>query len=290
MPEVVEIMRKALQMLKNGNLSAPTRKKVFTKGDLFTYTVGAVYDASPEIKGWRAYLASTPPEDRLSEITVVYNKEGNLRGIILGKALGEWRTGAIGGLAIDLLAPLNVKNLGVIGTGAQSFTQILAALSVRNFESVQVISRNLENCNNFVREIRKITKKKNINVASHIKNLVEFSDVLICAASSPSPVFKEEWLKDKVHINNIGGKTSGNSEISVPAYKSIDFLATDSLSQLQELGEKFVLGKVCSERFVIQLSDLVYAPVRGDFNRTMFISQGLAGTEVILANELIVRS
>jgi ornithine cyclodeaminase/alanine dehydrogenase-like protein (mu-crystallin family) len=291
MPEVVELMRKTMRLLKDGNLDAPPRKTVTldSRGDSFTYTVGAVNAPQLNIKGWRAYLSSTPDEDRLSEVTVIYDENNRLNGIILGKDLGEWRTGAIGGVAIDVLAPPRVDNLGIIGTGAQAFTQLTAALAVRDFQTIRVISRNARNCRKFAAKIEKITNKK-VQLAAGVQALVESSDVLICATSSAAPVLKKEWLKPRVHINNIGPKTVGNHELPVQAYETAELLVTDSLKQLRELGEKFILNESAAPRSVLQLSDLIESPPKGKFNRTVFISQGLAGTEVVLANEIISRS
>jgi ornithine cyclodeaminase/alanine dehydrogenase-like protein (mu-crystallin family) len=279
-------MRSALVELSLGALVSPPRIPVRIGTGVLVFTVGG---QTSGVAGTRIYHSLTPREGDQDELTVVFETAtGKLKGIVVGRELGEWRTGAIGGLAIDLMAPRSVKNLGVLGTGPQAWTQTLAAMSVRNFEQIKVFSPVAERCWDFRQRVSGIGTCRTEAVRSP-REAVEDADVLICATPQTQPVFQWEWLKPRAHINNIGPKKKNASELPIEAYTRAEMLATDSLAQLQELGAEFVLADTAHATRVVPLATLITDSNFNPAERSVFISQGLGGTEVLLAHELIRR-
>lgn len=66
---------------------------------------------------------------------------GELLGLAVGKELGSHRTGALGGLAVDLLARPAARTVGLVGAGTQAWTQVWAISGVRELAGVRVFSR-----------------------------------------------------------------------------------------------------------------------------------------------------
>ena len=101
------------------------------------FTAGAL---SGEWFGYRSY--DTFDVDRGEQLVVVQSaRTGRVRGIAVGKVLGQMRTGALGGVAADLLARPTASTIGVIGSGNQAWSQIWAITAVRHVERVSVYSR-----------------------------------------------------------------------------------------------------------------------------------------------------
>ena len=84
------------------------------------FTVGALRG---EWFGYRSYdTLDTSPGEQV--VVVHHGQTGRVRGIAVGNVLGQVRTGALGGLAVDLVARPEARTVGVIGTGAQAWRQI----------------------------------------------------------------------------------------------------------------------------------------------------------------------
>ncbi|HCR81427.1 hypothetical protein A2875_02590 [Candidatus Gottesmanbacteria bacterium RIFCSPHIGHO2_01_FULL_46_14] len=113
--------------------------------------------------------------------------------------------------------------------------------------------------------------------------MVENVDILLCATDSDTPVLRADWLKPGIHINIIGP-----NELDPATIAKAETLATDSIAQLKSHPKpEFILEKGYGDK-IIDLSDFVIGKrkARQSSNDiTIFLSAGLAGTEVIIANE-----
>jgi alanine dehydrogenase len=86
------------------------------------------------------------------QLTVVYDDTtGELSGVITGNFLGAARTGAIGAVAVDVLARPDAGTVGLIGSGHQAWTQLWAMRAVRPLRAVRVHSRDQTRRDEFAR-------------------------------------------------------------------------------------------------------------------------------------------
>ena len=93
------------------------------------------------------------------------------------------RTGAITGVAAKYLARKDTSSIGIIGTGVQSRTQLMALCSVLpEVDEVKVFNRTRENAERFVSEMTERTGK-NITIVADAESAVRGSDL----ASSRRP-------------------------------------------------------------------------------------------------------
>lgn len=290
MEETISSIEDILMQGESGDFYSPPRQYFqFDNGKLI-FTVGGKNKAPNLYSGFRVYHSLTAKDNTTSEITAVYNSEGILYGLYIGTLLGEWRCGAIGGVAIKKLAPKNSKILGVLGAGHQARTQILGALAAHKFEKILVYCRNYDACQRFVEKMQAKYNIAIIAATSNIENTVRASDVLICATSSQQPILDVAWLKPSVHINNIGAKLKDNAELPLAAYLKSDFIYTDSINQAHALDKQFILYNTAKMKAlqslaaVTNLSDEIKMRNNG---MSIFISLGLAGTEVAIAKKMI---
>ncbi len=103
-----------------------------------------------------------------------------------------------------------------------------------------------------------------------------------------------------MHINTLGPKFKDASEIGLDVFARANRLVTDAPAQIEVYGERFLLHGTSTADSVVDLSSIVAdtgntspmanssetSRVRNAEDITIFISLGLAGTEVVLANEL----
>jgi alanine dehydrogenase len=80
-------------------------------------------------------------------------ERGDLLGLVAGRDLNVWRTGAPGGVASKYLAPAGADQLGLIGSGRQARGQIVAiARAVPSLRKVKVFSSTKEHRDAFAKE------------------------------------------------------------------------------------------------------------------------------------------
>ena len=120
MADAVAAMRGVLRARADGHLVSPPRDG-FTAGVVgLRWTPGALHGQV----GLRLYMTGVSRGDQL---TALWRADGTLRALAIGPTLGHLRTGAIGGVAPDVMARPDARVLGIIGFGAQGWMQLEVA-------------------------------------------------------------------------------------------------------------------------------------------------------------------
>jgi ornithine cyclodeaminase len=179
--------------------------------------------------------------------------------------------------------------LGILGSGFQAQIHAQAAAVVQDFARVRVYSTSEGNRETFAQKLG-----KNIDIPvealTSAEQVVREADVLICATKSPTPVFQSEWLKVGAHINTIGPRYKNQHEVPLAAAERSQIIATDSKEQALRYDQPFFLEDTPHWARMVELSDIVSGAHPGRTSNkdiTLFCSVGLAGTEVVVANEAL---
>lgn len=290
MPTAVEAVEEAFRARVRGALVSPPRHGV-EFGDLgsLVFTIGGTTDEDPLV-GFRVYETfGKGPESQL--VAVWSADDSSLRGIVLGERLGDVRTGAIGGVAVRHLSAPDAGTLGLIGTGKQARTQLEAAASVRRLREVRVFSRDAANREAFVAEMG-ARLKLSIRAARSARDAVDGADIVICATVSETPVIEAGWLRPGVHVTTVGPKFAGRHEVGLDLVERAAAIVTDSPQQTRAYGVPFFLEGTPHDDRMVELADIASgrAVGRGDAeDTTLFVSSGLAGTEVLVASRILDR-
>lgn len=283
----IDALEIAFRAKAAGKLVSPPRHHVSfpDRGDI-VFTVGGI-DSERPLAGFRAY--ETFDGGQHSQVVAVWRADtAELQGVIMGERLGQIRTGAIGGVAIRYLSAPNARTLGIIGSGAQARTQLVAAAAVRDINSVRVFSRNPRNCAAFAEEMQLELGIAVEPVTSAAKAVAD-ADIVLCATSSDISVIDASDLKAGAHINTIGPKTLNGHELGLDVPNIASIIATDSPEQTRAYASPFFLSGTMHEERMLDLATIVAGHTVGrtsPLDTTLFCSVGLAGTEVIVASAI----
>lgn len=279
----VSAVRAGVEAHGRGALVAPARHHVDFDTGALVFTIGGTAD----VAGFRVY--DTFPGSADEQLVAVWDaRTGVLEGIAVGDMVGALRTGALGALAVDLLSNPDSKRCGVLGSGRQALTQLLCASTVRSFDEVIVYSPTRENREHFATDAAELIGLP-VRVAKTAEAAVRDVEVLICATSSLQPVFDPRWLAHGAHVNTVGPKFKNAHELPIEVAEEASLIATDSPQQIAAHGRgHFLSGHEAHDR-VIDLAEILgrtRSPLSVD-GTTLFLSAGLAGTETLVAHELL---
>ncbi len=164
-------------------LAAPARVSSDLGQGRLIFTTGA---RAGQWFGYRSY--DTFGADPGAQVVVVHDwHTGLAQAIAVGHELGRRRTGAIGGVAVDVLARPDAAQLALVGTGSQAWAQLWAVNSVRAIAGVRVWSRDAGHRESFARRAEAELGVP-ASPARSAQDAVHAADIVILATSSPVPV------------------------------------------------------------------------------------------------------
>ena len=97
--------------------------------------------------------------------------------------------------------------MGLVGSGEQAKTQLLAACAVRQLDKVKVFSPTRANRERFAEEM---TEKAGVEIVPvhSAEEAVRGSDIVTAATNTVDPVINGEWLEKGAFVNSIVGGDS----------------------------------------------------------------------------------
>jgi alanine dehydrogenase len=223
MKEAIDLMEQAFVELGNGAVDMPQRLTI-TDADRAGWT--AVMPANLKDTGalgvktvtvFRNNPAKHGTPSTLATLLLLDRETGQPLSVMDGGYITAMRTGAVSGLATRYLAREDATIAGVIGTGEQARTQLLAMCTERPIEQAVCFSTSsYERQHAFAREMgeRIGIPIETVNTA---RDVVEVAEVLALATTSREPVIKGEWFKPGMHINGIGAHMQQTRELDTEA-------------------------------------------------------------------------
>ncbi|MED3757601.1 NAD(P)-binding domain-containing protein [Peribacillus frigoritolerans] len=157
-------------------------------------------------------------------------ENGEHLALLNASYLTRLRTGALSGIATDLLARKDARVLTIIGTGAMGFEQAIGVLAVRDIERILLVNRTPEKAQKFSEKLRAFGVTVPFEVCEDVSAAVRQADIICCATRSNEPVFNGQDLKPGTHINGVGSylpdmKEVDNTTVSRAAKIIVDDLA-----------------------------------------------------------------
>jgi len=158
----------------------------------------------PEIGGKkRRVKVPAAPGDRYVGLVLLFScGNGEPLAIMPDGVVQRMRVGATNGLATKHLARADTPEVGLIGSGWQAGSQLMAMAAVRDVRRVRCFSPNEGNRNAFSREMSEMLELE-IEPVGSPEEAVRGADVVLCATSSMAPIFPPEWLGPGMHVSSI---------------------------------------------------------------------------------------
>ena len=170
-------------------------------------------------------------------VTLYDATTGQLLAFIHANWLGALRTGATTGVAVRLLANPDADVLGMIGTGFQAQTQVMAVAQARDLKQIKVFSRRAEPRNEFARRLSDELGVEVLAVETS-KEAVEGSNIVVCLTTTKEPVLDGAWLEEGALLVSAGPVTLNAQEVDETSVRCADRIIVDSLEQARyEAGE-----------------------------------------------------
>jgi alanine dehydrogenase len=207
--------------------------------------------------------------------------------VLDGTYITDMRTGAAGGVAAKYLAK-SVATVGLIGSGHQAWTQILAYRTVfgDRIKLVKVYSRHLEHSEALAERIEKYMGYD----AKACRTPQEAADADLIATVTPArePILKLEWVRPGTHINAIGADAPGKQELFTElTLKARVFV--DSIEQASHSGEINIpwnKGLLDGKKLAGTIGEVIVGKNKGRLGDeiTVFDSTGLSIQDMAVAH------
>ncbi len=212
--------------------------------------------------------------------------EARLEAVVEADQLGRMRTAAASAVAARRLARPGATTLGVVGTGRQAASHVVALRgALPSLERVVVWGRDVD-------RLAAFCTAHGCDAAADAREAAG-CDVVVTATTAREPVVQGEWLQPGAAVIGVGANDPAMRELDDAVLRRATFVCCDSRAQSQlEAGDLIdaVAHGVLEWADVHELQDVVAGPLsarRGDDEIAVFKSNGLAAWDLAVAARVV---
>lgn len=292
MPAAIDAMRDAFGALASGDATVPVRLALETRHGVSLFMPAHL--RRPDRVAVKVVSVNPGNASRglpaiHAVVLVVDSETGRPKALMDGTWLTALRTGAVGGLAADLLARPEARIVALFGAGVQARTQLEAVRCVREIQEVRVVSRSGESADRLVAEIEEVRAVR----VDEPEAAVAGADIVVAATSSSTPVFAGELIEPGTHVTGVGSYTTDMREVDTDLVRRSRVIVDQREAILEEAGDiagPIADGDVDESVMAAELGDVVLgrAPGRTRADEiTFFKSVGNAVQDVAVAARVL---
>jgi ornithine cyclodeaminase len=203
------------------------------------------------------------------------------------------RTGAIVGVATDLLAAPAADRMALIGVGGQAADQVRAVHAVRPLRELVVVGRDPGKSGRLLGILAGELSGVEVRVTDSIPDALRDVDIVCCATSTSTPLFTADMVPPRVHVNAIGSFRPTMRELPADLLAHAAVVVDEKAAALEESGEirHAIAHGVLAEHDLIELGALLHCPERRPaVERTVFKTVGIAVQDWAIARLLAAES
>lgn len=303
MPEAIDLMREVFEQVGRGDVEVPERIGLTLNGgrDSILYMPAHL----PASRGVGLKIVSVFPENQRAHGVPTINgvvilndaATGEVTCLMDASYLTALRTGAVTGLATDLLARSDSRVLGVFGAGVQARTQVDAVAHVRAIERVVIYAPTRAHARTLAQEIdARYGPRCRGEVAESPDAVLAEADVIVTATTASTPVFDGALLREGTHVNAVGSFKPWVREVDTTTIRRARLFVDQREAALKEAGDLLVPigeGLLRPEDVAADLGELVGGAATGRRDAreiTFFKSVGLAAEDVIVAQRVLQKA
>lgn len=292
MEKCMEIMKEALVDLETGKCIQPIRfinqlphNNKF--GFMPAYLGDNDYFGAKVITAFHSNLGTSYPS-HMGYVMLFESTHGSLVGMVDATSITQIRTGAVSGVATDLLARKDAKLLALIGAGAQARAHLESILLVRDIKEVYVYDIKEENAKHFQHQMSELYSVI-ITVKTTVEDAVKGADIICTLTPSVEPFLKAEWVKPGTHINAVGTFSPNTREVTSELVANSKLFADSVEAMKNECGE-FIIpkeeGLINDTHIIGSIGEILMEKIKArtsDDEITLFDALGLAVEDVACA-------
>jgi ornithine cyclodeaminase len=299
MASAIEIVKQAMAQLSAGDAAVPMRTQLEVTQHRGVTLFMPAYLAATDQLGLK--IVSVFPRNLErgiptihALITVVDAATGQPTAVMNGTFLTAMRTGAVSGVATELLARPDAVVAAIFGAGVQGRTQLEAVCEVRDIKRVLVFDTNRASAEAYAKEMRTLGGRipNDIALAASPREALEPADIVCTTTTAIEPVFEDTTLKPGTHINAVGAFTPDTREIPAETVQRARLFVDSREACWAEAGDLIIPrdnGLISENDVVAELGELVAGTKPGRSNReeiTLFKSVGNAVQDVAVASRV----
>jgi ornithine cyclodeaminase/alanine dehydrogenase-like protein (mu-crystallin family) len=148
----------------------------------------------------REKLPLLPGQRWMGIVLLFSSANGELLAIMNDGVLQRFRVGGANGVSTKYLARQNAESVGLIGSGWQAGTQVMAVCEARRIKKIKVFSPTKANREQFARETSLQVGVEIVPVGSY-QEAVEAVDIIITSTNSRTPFLGKWALAEGMHIS-----------------------------------------------------------------------------------------
>jgi ornithine cyclodeaminase len=303
MPQAIDVVRQAFISFAQKKAILPLRTQVpVEKNEGITLFMPAYL---PDSESLGAKIVSVFPQNvrnnkpTIHAVMIICDAHtGQPSAMMDGSYLTALRTGAVSGVATDLMALTHAETAAIFGAGIQGRTQLEAICCVREIQKVMVFDKDLQVARTFAEEMQgrgRPIPENIVCVDSPEKALAE-AEVVCTATTSSTPVFEDIHLKPGVHINGVGSYTPEMQEIPEETVVRAKVVVDSFTACLEEAGDLIIplrREKIDESHIQAELGQMAQGSVsvrKSEADITFFKSVGLAIQDVAVAQTALQRA
>jgi ornithine cyclodeaminase/alanine dehydrogenase-like protein (mu-crystallin family) len=250
-------------------------------------------DAGLGLVGWKQY--TTTAQGALFHVALYDQQSGSMRAMIAANRLGQMRTGAVTGLAAELLAGPGIEQAGLFGSGWQAESQLAAIVATCQLKRVWVYSRDAPRRQQFCQQM---SERLQVEVlpATEPGQAVQGMPLVVTMTTSKEPVFSGQWLEEGSVVCAAGSNWLQKTELDRDTIAQAEVVVCDDVQACRGEAGDFTEAIAAGEFQWEQAHQLATVVQQGAEwraahpGRVVFKSVGLALEDVALGSELLKRA
>lgn len=236
MPTAIDAMRGAFAALADGSATVPLRLVLETEHGVILFMPAHLSGSGST----GAKVVSVNPGNADVGLPVIHAVvlaldpvTGRLLALMDGTWLTALRTGAIGGLAADLLSRQDASTVALFGAGVQARTQLQAVRCVRSVTDVRIVDPSGTSADVFVSELEGVSARR----VRDPDEAIAGADIIITATSSSTPVFDGSKVEPGTHVTGVGSFTPEMREVDTALIQRARVIVDQREAVLAEAGD-----------------------------------------------------
>ncbi len=297
MPTALKAMRVAFRALHAGQVQMPQRVSVDLSARGLALLMPSLLQ-TPERPAFGLKLLTSVSDNAsrglprsLATVLLIDATSGQTLAIIEGSWLTAVRTGAVSGLATELLARPDSDVLALFGAGTQAPTQVWAVHTVRPLREVRVVNRSDEHYAQLQHTLRQLLGDAcpPISRAATASEALNGASLVACATAATAPLFRARDIAPGTHINAVGAFTPAMCEVDPATLAHARIVVDQREAALVEAGDllqALAQGQISGSASWLELGQLVSGEHPGRQSPdeiTFFKSVGLGIQDLTMA-------